>query len=374
MNVQTEESLTDKEQAMYVASQWQLMWRRLKRHKLAIVAGEVLILFYLIAIFVPFFSPYNPYEVYEDYLYAPPQMIHFFSEDGFSLRPFVYRVTITRDPKSLQKIYKVDKSQKDYIYFFTRNSEYKLWNVIPSNIRLFGVKEGGVIFLFGTDNSGRDLFSRTLYAFRISLSIGLIGVITTFILGCLMGGISGYYGGVIDMIIQRAIEFILSIPTIPLWMTLAAALPRQWSQIKLYLAITVILALRNWCMLARVVRGKLISTREEDFVMAAKIAGTSEIRIIIRHLLPSFLSYLIVNLTISIPAMIIGETALSFIGLGLRDPVISWGVLLNRAQSVRVVALYPWLMIPGIFVVLTVLSFNAVGDGLRDAADPYRSI
>lgn len=374
MNVQAEESLTDKQRAMYVASQWQLMWRRFKRHKLAIVAGEVLILFYLIAIFVPFFSPYDPYEVYEDYLYAPPHRIHFFSEDGFSLRPFVYRLTITRDPKSLQKIYKVDKSQKDYIYFFTRNSEYKLWNVIPLNIRLFGVKEAGVILLFGTDNSGRDLFSRTLYAFRISLSIGLIGVITTFILGCLMGGISGYYGGVIDMIIQRAIEFILSIPTIPLWMTLAAALPRQWSQIKLYLAITVILALRNWCMLARVVRGKLISTREEDFVMAAKIAGTSEIRIIIRHLLPSFLSYLIVNLTISIPAMIIGETALSFIGLGLRDPVISWGVLLNRAQSVRVVALYPWLMIPGIFVVLTVLSFNAVGDGLRDAADPYRSI
>lgn len=374
MNVQTEENLTDKVDAIYVASQWQLMWRRLKRHKLAMVGGGTLILFYLIATFASFFSPYGPYKAFDDYLYNPPQRIHFFNEDGFSLRPFVYRLRVARDPRTLKKIYTIDKSQKDYIYFFARNSEYKLWNLIPLNIRLFGVKKPGTIFLLGTDDMGRDLFSRTLHASRISLSIGLVGVIVTFILGCLLGGISGYYGGMIDMIIQRAIEFFLSIPTIPLWMALAAALPREWSQMKIYLAITVILALRNWCMLARVVRGKLISTREEDFTMAAKIAGASGMRIITRHLLPSFLSYLIVNLTISVPAMIIGETALSFLGLGLRDPVISWGVLLNRAQSVRVIALYPWLLIPAVFVILTVLSFNAVGDGIRDAADPYKSV
>ena len=374
MNVQTQENLTDKAEAIYVASQWQLMWRRLKKHKLAMVGGGTLILFYLIATFAPFFSPYGPYKAYDDYLYNPPQRIHFFDEDGFSLRPFVYRLRVARDKRTLKKIYTIDKSQKDYIYFFARNSEYKLWNLIPLNTRLFGVKKPGTIFLFGTDDMGRDLFSRTLHASRISLSIGLVGVIATFILGCLLGGISGYYGGMTDMIIQRAIEFFLSIPTIPLWMALAAALPREWSQMKIYLAITVILALRNWCMLARVVRGKLISTREEDFTMAAKISGASGMRIITRHLLPSFLSYLIVNLTISVPAMIIGETALSFLGLGLRDPVISWGVLLNRAQSVRVIALYPWLLIPAVFVILTVLSFNAVGDGLRDAADPYKSV
>lgn len=374
MNVQTQENLTDKVDAIYVASQWQLMWRRLKRHKLAMVGGGTLILFYLIATFASFFSPYGHYKTFDDYLYNPPQRIHFFDEDGFSLRPFVYRLRVARDPRTLKKIYTIDKSQKDYIYFFARNSEYKLWNLIPLNIRLFGVKKPGTIFLFGTDDMGRDLFSRTLHASRISLSIGLVGVIVTFILGCLLGGISGYYGGMTDMVIQRAIEFFLSIPTIPLWMALAAALPREWSQMKIYLAITVILALRNWCMLARVVRGKLISTREEDFTMAAKISGASGMRIITRHLLPSFLSYLIVNLTISVPAMIIGETALSFLGLGLRDPVISWGVLLNRAQSVRVIAIYPWLLIPAVFVILTVLSFNAVGDGLRDAADPYKSV
>ena len=374
MNIQTEENLTDKVEAIYVASQWQLMWRRLKRHKLAMVGGGTLILFYLIATFASFFSPYGPYKAFDDYLYNPPQRIHFFNEDGFSLRPFVYRLRVARDKRTLKKIYTIDKSQKDYIYFFARNSEYKLWNLIPLNIRLFGVKKPGTIFLFGTDDMGRDILSRTLHASRISLSIGLVGVIATFILGCLLGGISGYYGGMTDMIIQRAIEFFLSIPTIPLWMALAAALPREWSQMKIYLAITVILALRNWCMLARVVRGKLISTREEDFTMAAKISGASGMRIITRHLLPSFLSYLIVNLTISVPAMIIGETALSFLGLGLRDPVISWGVLLNRAQSVRVIALYPWLLIPAVFVILTVLSFNAVGDGLRDAADPYKSV
>ncbi|MBA7549744.1 Dipeptide transport system permease protein DppC [subsurface metagenome] len=228
------------------------------------------------------------------------------------------------------------------------------------------------MFLFGTDKLGRDLFSRNIYAARISLSIGLVGVVFSFVLGCILGGISGYYGGAADMIIQRIIEFLLCIPTIPLWMGLSAALPPEWSPIKVYFGITIILAIRGWCGLARVVRGKLLELREEDFAMAAKIAGATDGRVITRHLLPSFLSYLIVNLTLAIPWMILGETSLSFLGLGLRPPVVSWGVLLKQAQNFRTVALHPWLLIPGLFVIITVLTFNFLGDGLRDAADPYK--
>lgn len=228
------------------------------------------------------------------------------------------------------------------------------------------------MFLFGTDELGRDLFSRNIYAARISLSIGLIGVAFSFILGSILGGISGYYGGVADMIIQRFIEFLLSMPSIPLWMALSAALPLEWSPIKIYFVITIILAIRGWCTLARVIRGKLLELREEDFTMAAKIAGASDAVIISKHLLPSFLSYLIVSLTLAIPYMILGETALSFLGIGLRPPVVSWGVLLKQAQNIRTVALHPWLLIPALFVITTVLVFNFVGDGLRDAADPYK--
>ena len=378
MNKKMEEKRAGKEkqneEVLYTASQSQLIWRRLMKHKLALTGAIVLGLFYLAAIFAPFLSPNDPNKAYDNYLFAPPRGFHFFDEDGFSPRPFVYKLASKRDPLTLEKVYKEDKTEKYYIRFFFRGAEYKLWNIFTTNIHLFGVDEPGVLFLFGTDNLGRDLFSRNLYATRISLSIGLVGVAFTFILGCLFGGISGFYGGTTDMIIQRIIEFLLSIPTIPLWMSLAAALPRTWSQIQVYMAIVVILSLRNWCGLARVVRGKLISIRNEDFVVAAKIAGSGEIRIIVRHLLPSFFSYLIVNLTLAIPAMIIGETALSFLGLGLRAPVVSWGVLLNQAQHIRVLALYPWLLLPGIFVVIAVLAFNFIGDGLRDAADPYKSI
>jgi len=239
------------------------------------------------------------------------------------------------------------------------------------DIHLFGVKKEE-IFLFGTDNLGRDLFSRNIYAARISLSIGLVGVALSFLLGCILGGLSGYYGGTTDMIVQRGVEFLISIPTIPLWMGLSAALPAQWSPIKVYFGITIILSIVGWCGLARVVRGKLLELREEDFTMAAKIAGTSDRGIIVRHLLPSFLSYLIVSVTLAVPRMILGETALSFLGLGLRAPVVSWGVLLKNAQNFRSVALHPWLLIPGLFVIIVVLSFNFLGDGLRDAADPYK--
>jgi peptide/nickel transport system permease protein len=243
--------------------------------------------------------------------------------------------------------------------------------LIPTDIHLFGVEEG-TVFLFGTDEWGRDLFSRILHAARISLSIGLVGIAVSFILGCLLGGLSGFFGGTTDLIIQRVIELLLSIPTIPFWMALAAALPMDWTTIQVYFAITIILALRGWTNLARVVRGKLLSLREEDFVVAAKLCGVGEWKIIATHLLPSFMSYLIVSLTLSVPYMILGETSLSFLGLGLRPPAVSWGVLLQQAQSIRVVAINPWLLIPAIFVIVTVLAFNFVGDGLRDAADPYK--
>ena len=359
------------EEKYYLASQWQLMWRKFKKHKLAILGGIVLAIFYIVAIFCEFFSTQDIYNYHKEYLYSSPQRIRFFDDKGFNLRPFVYGIDNKRDPVTLRRICVDDKTKKYPIYFFIRGDKYKLWNLFETDIHLFGVKEG-TIFLFGTDQLGRDLFSRNLYATRISLSISLIGVALSFILGCILGGISGYYGGAADMLIQRIIEFLVCIPTIPLWMALAAALPAGWSPIKVYLGITIVLSVVGWCGLARVVRGKLLELREEDFAMAAKIAGASEGRIITRHLLPSFFSYLIVSLTLSVPTMILGETSLSFLGIGLRSPVVSWGVLLREAQNFRTVALHPWLLIPGIFVIIVVLVFNFLGDGLRDAADPYK--
>ncbi len=359
------------EEKLYLASQWQLIWRKLRRHKLALLGGTLLAVFYLLAIFCEFFSPYSSLSRSTEFIYSQPQRIRFFDEDGFHLRPFVYGWERTRNMESLRREYRVDKSKKYPIYFLVRGDKYKLWGVFRSDIHFFGIKEGKM-FLFGTDKLGRDLFSRNMYASRISLSIGLVGVAISFIVGCIMGGISGYYGGTSDMIIQRVIEFLISIPTIPLWMALSAALPAQWPALKVYFAITIILAIQGWCGLARVVRGKLLDLREEDFAMAAQIAGATDRRVIMRHLLPSFMSYLIVNLTLAIPWMILGETSLSFLGLGLRAPVVSWGVLLKDAQNFRTVALHPWLLIPGLFVVIVVLMFNFLGDGLRDAADPYR--
>ncbi len=359
------------EESFYVASQWQLMRRKFLKHKLAILGASILFIFYLLAIFCGFFSTQDPYERHTKYIYSQPQRIHFFDEEGFHLRPFVYGWTVTRDPKSLARIFTEDKVKKYPIYFFVRGDEYKFWNLFPTDIHFLGV-EDGILFLFGTDKLGRDLFSRNIYAARISLSIGLVGVTLAFILGCILGGVSGYFAGAADTIIQRVIEFLISIPTIPLWMGLAAALPPDWSAIKVYLGITVILSIVGWCGLARVVRGKLLEIREEDFVMAAIFSGASEQRIIARHLLPSFLSYLIVSLTLSIPYMILGETSLSFLGLGLRPPVVSWGTLMSEAQNIRTITLHLWLLIPALFVITLVLTFNFLGDGLRDAADPYK--
>jgi len=366
--------ISREEERYYIATQWQLMWRKFKKHKLAIGGSVVLVILYLMAIFADFIAPYD-ISKRTSYRYCPPQRIHFFNKEGqFHLRPFVYKMKMELDPITWRPRYAEDKAREYSIYFFVHGSRYKLWKLFKSDIHLFGTKakEFRAPFLFGTDKLGRDLFSRTIYASRISLSIGLVGVAISFILGCILGGISGYYGGAADMAVQRVVEFFISLPQIPLWMALAAAVPVNWSVIKTYFAITVILSFVGWTDLARVVRGKLLELREEDFVMAAKIAGATDGRVIIRHLLPSFLSYLIVSLTLSIPYMILGETSLSFLGLGIRPPAVSWGALLKDAQQVSVVALYPWLLIPGIFVIATVLAFNFLGDGLRDAADPYK--
>lgn len=364
--------LSDRER-FYMASQWQLMWRKFRRHRLAILGGSVLLLLYLAAIFCGFMAPYEVSRRNSDYLFAPPQRLSFFDESGrFSLQPVVYGYSRERNMETLELEFTVDPSQRFPIRFLHRGDTYKFWGVWETDLHLFGVDEPGYFFLLGTDKLGRDIFSRTLYGARVSLTIGLVGVTLSFILGCLFGGISGFYGGLPDTIIQRMVEYLLSIPTIPLWMALAAAIPRDWPQLRIYFAITIILSLVGWSGLARVVRGKVISLREEDYVLAAKIAGETDMRIIVWHLLPAFMSYLIVNLTLAIPGMILGETALSFLGLGIRAPSVSWGVLLNEAQQVQVVILYPWLLYPGLFVIITVLAFNFLGDGLRDAADPYR--
>jgi len=360
------------EEKLYVASQWQLMWRKFKKHKLAIVGGTIVVILYIIAIFCEFFSTYDIYKRYMEYSYCPPQKIHFFDEEGnFHLRPFVYGINTKFDLATFNKIYTENKTEKNPIYFFVHGDKYKLWNIFETDIHFFGVKRG-VVFLFGTDNLGRDLFSRTLYAGRISLSIGLVGIALSFMLGSILGGISGYFGGAADMLIQRVIEVLISLPQIPLWMALSVALPQDWPVIKVYFGITIILSIIGWAGLARIVRGSILEIREEDFVMASRIAGATEGRIITRHLFPSIFSYLIVHLTMSIPWMILGETSLSFLGLGIRPPAVSWGALLQDAQNIRTVALHPWLLIPGLFVIITVLAFNFLGDGLRDAADPYK--
>ena len=361
------------EERFFVASQWQLMGRKFKKHKLAIIGMALLALFYIVAIFAEFFATQDIYDRDTGHSYAPPQRIRIRDENGFRLfKPYVYGLKLEVNPVTWRKTYASDRSIKNRIYLFAKGDEYKLWGFIRGKRHFLGVKEG-TLFLLGSDNLGRDLYSRLVYASRISLSIGLVGVSLSFILGCTLGGLSGYFGGRIDMIIQRIIEFMQSIPTIPLWMALSAALPRDWSPIMLYFAITVVLSIVSWGGLARVVRGKLLQLREEDFVMAATISGAGPGAIIARHLLPSFLSYLIVSVTLAIPGMILGETSLSFLGLGLRTPTVSWGVLLKDAQNIRTVAQNPWLLIPGLLVIVTVLAFNFVGDGLRDAADPYKN-
>jgi len=377
--VDAQQELVDasQEDSVFVATQWQLMWWRFRKHKLAMIAGVILLLLYCIALFPEFLATYSPHESRKLFSQVPPHKVRFVDSEGkFGLRPFNYAYERTRDPDTLRLVYTPDLDVKYYLGFFVRGFDYKVLGLVASNLHLVGVKpdETGTapeVFLMGTDNLGRDLFSRMMYGTRISLSIGLIGVAFSFLFGITLGGLSGYYGGVADLVIQRVIEFIRAVPGIPLWMALSAALPATWPPLRVYFGITVILSFLSWTGLARIVRGRFLALREEDFIMAARLAGSGEMRIIFRHMVPSFTSYIIASLTLSIPGMILGETSLSFLGLGLRPPVISWGVLLQGGQNLQAVAQTPWLMLPGIFVIVTVLAYNFLGDGLRDAADPY---
>ncbi|MEP4884753.1 MAG: ABC transporter permease subunit [Alphaproteobacteria bacterium] len=368
--------LTPEQEKYYMASQWQLMWWKLKRHKIAVAAGFFLIFLYLVAAFAEVFAPYELQHRDVRSIYAPPQAVHLFHE-GKLVGPFVYGYRSKRDPETLQKIYTVDTSKVNRIRFFCSGgypgSEYEFWGLFKGDFHLFCPESRRQpVFLLGTDRLGRDMLSRMIYGSRISLSIGLIGIFLSFGLGIAIGGVAGFYGGWVDNGVQRLIEVLKSFPRLPLWMALSASLPAKWSPLVIYFGITLILAMLDWPSLARAVRSKLLSLRQEDFAVAANLMGASTKRIIGRHLVPSFASHLIASASLAIPEMILGETALSFLGLGLRPPVTSWGVLLNEAQNIQVVVLYPWLMAPMIPVILTILAFNFLGDGLRDAADPYK--
>ena len=367
------EMSTEEKERYYQATQWQLMWWKFRRHRLAMISGLVVICLYLVALFVEPLAAYDPEAQDVRQAYRPPTPLHFVDAQGkLHLRPFVYGAKQKRDLETLAMVYTVDTNKVYPVYFWVKGAPYKLWGRIPMDRHLFGVTDpDGRVFLFGADAQGRDVYSRVVYGARISMSVGLLGVVLSFVLGILIGGVSGFYGGAVDTAIQRLIEFLRSMPTIPLWMSLSAALPPNWPPVRMYFGITVILSLIGWTGLARVVRGRFLALREEDFVMAAKISGSSEMRIIVRHMVPSFLSHIIAALTLAVPDMILSETALSFLGLGLRYPAISWGVLLQDSQNIRAVATAPWLLFPGLAVVLAVLSLNFLGDGLRDAADPY---
>ena len=360
------------EERFAVATQWQLMWWRFRKHKLAVGGTLVLIAMYVVAIFADFFAYADPQESDAQRSLIAPQAIHWFDEGSF--RPYVHSLKGTRDPVTFKRVYVRDTATKIPIRFFGQGEPYKLLGVIPADRHLFavdGANAGQTLFLLGTDTQGRDLWSRLMYATRTSMTIGLVSVALSLVLGVVLGGISGYFGGAIDSVIQRVIEILRSIPTIPLWMGLAAALPNDWSVVQVYFAITIIISLIGWTELARVVRGRFISLKEEDFVMAAELVGCSKARIIFRHMVPSFISHIIAATTLAIPAIIISETSLSFLGLGLRPPAISWGVLLQDAQNIQALVISPWLLFPSVAVIVAVLAFNFMGDGIRDAADPY---
>ena len=365
------EALSPEQERYYMASQWQLMWWKFIRHRLALISGGFLLLMYGSILISEFLAPFNLHTRNINAIFAPPQSVHFFHEGEFK-GPFVYGTHYRLNLTNLRREYTENTSKIYKMNFFCRGDEYDFWGVTKGNLHLFCVEEGGTLFLLGTDRLGRDILSRIMYGARISLTIGLIGIAMSFVLGMVIGGIAGYYGGITDLVVQRMIEILQSFPQIPLWMALSAVLPVTWSPLLIYFGITVILAMLDWTGLARAVRSKLLALREEDYCLAAQLMGAQPKRIIGRHLMPGFMSHLIASATLSIPTMILGETALSFLGLGLRPPITSWGVLLNEAQNISVVALYPWLILPVVPVVLVILAFSFLGDGLRDAADPYK--
>ena len=376
---------TKSDESYYMASQWTLMWRKLQKHKLAKFSLVILAILYLGALFADFFAPYGLEEFSALYKNTAPTKVYWKDENGQFSRPYVYGLKKVNDRKTFKVIITEDTSKKYYIDLFTEGVEYKLFGIIPSNTHLYGLvdEEGNPardsngkalarIHIFGADSTGACIFSRVLFGGRVSLTIPFVSAAISFVLGILLGGISGYFGGFVDNAIQRVIEVLSAIPSIPLWMALSAAIPPDIPVSSMYLYITIILSFIGWTGLARVVRGKFISLRKEDYVTAARLAGVSDLKIITKHLVPGFLSYLIVNLTLGIPGSILGETSMSYLGLGMKAPATSWGVLLKETEDLISVAQCPWKMIPLIFVIITVLAFNFLGDGLRDAADPYK--
>lgn len=367
----TIEKLTPAQEQVFLASQWTLMWWKFKKHRIAVASAIFLGLMYVVVLFAEFLAPYHYQTRHLDHIYAPPQSIRLF-HDGRFVGPHVLGYDHSRNMDLLMHEYVINPAKVQPLRWFCRGDDYRMWGLFDANMHLMCPAEGGEAFLLGTDKLGRDMLSRIIYGTRISMTIGLIGVAVSITLGVLLGGLAGYLGGITDLIIQRIIEVLQSLPSIPLWLAIAAIIPVTWSPLAVYFFITAILGLLDWTGLARAVRSKLLSLREEDYVLAAQLMGAGPARVITRHLVPGFTSHLIASASLTIPAMILGETALSFLGLGLRAPITSWGVLLTEAQNINVVAIYPWLMLPVVPVILVVLAFNFLGDGLRDAADPYK--